>query len=99
MSTSMESIEEAATYLARLGYENKPILEFQSFFAQWKDPLSPSRVRPDALKVFNEGPALRDVVENNRKDLVEMMLRLGFEISDSRYWTYCSKTGGKSTGL
>ncbi|KAF2439154.1 ankyrin [Karstenula rhodostoma CBS 690.94] len=83
VSASMESIEEAATRLARLGYENKPISEFEVFFAHWKDPQVPSRLRPDASKAFNEGPALRDVVENNRNDLVQMMLPLGFEISDS----------------
>lgn len=92
MCAPSESIEVAALHLARLGYENKPTSEFQSFFAQWKDPLNPSRLRSDALEAFNEGPALRDVVENNRNDLVQMMLPLGFEISESVLSTTLRKT-------
>lgn len=92
MPTYTESIEEAALSLARLGYENKPTSEFQSFFAQWRDPLNPSRLRSDALKAFNEGPTLRDVVENDRNELVQMMLPLGFEISESVMSTTLRKT-------
>ena len=82
-ASSRDLIEEAATQLARLGYENKSLLEFQNFFARWKDPLDPSRIQTDALERFKEGPTLRDVVGNNREDLVTMLMSLGFEITES----------------
>jgi hypothetical protein len=76
-------LEEARIALSRLSYENKPFSEFETFFVRWKDPQNAARLQPIALQEFNEGPALRGAVENNREDVVRTMLRLGFEVSES----------------